>query len=291
MPSREPIGPWEHALSTFVIKRLRLLIPSLHSHYDRLAKASAAQWGQTLARYAAFQRLRRRAGESETDHRARQARWLRARRAWEKENHEFSEDIRAAWPPDSADGAEIALDTWVASTEQIAGSELEYTVPISPTGRVLVLDVASDKELLMARISELIDREREAVGIAPATRRGPLTLAERNAARRRVWPKLIDNVRREAGLKLGPPYPAFDRPEPANSEQREFLKAIREHCIVRLWDMQLAGCATGKLVTAQALYPNMREKRSLLAKLRRAEQLQTEALAWILRFRAVIGHG
>jgi hypothetical protein len=258
MPRLE-LAPWQHELSTFVLSRLRLIIPSLDGHYHRLAKDSAAQWGQTLARYAAFQRLRRQASEGEVEHRARQARWLRARRAWERENRDFSDDIRAAWPPDSANGAEIALGTWIASTEQIAGSNLEHMVPISPTGRVLVFDIASDKEALMTRISQLIDREREFVGIVPAPRRGPASLAERKLAAKR------------------------------NSEQREFLRAIWEHCIVPLWDMQLTGSATQKLVTAQALYPNMREKRSLLAKLSRAEELQQEALYWIPRLRAVVG--
>jgi hypothetical protein len=291
--AEEGPAPWQTGLSHCVLNRLRLIIPSLHGHYHRLAEASAAKWGQTLTRYAAFQRLRRQASESQVDHLARQTHWLSKRRAWERENRDFSDDIRAAWPPDSADGAEIPLGTWIASTEQIAGSKLEYTVSISPTGRVLVFDVASDKELLMARISELIDRERELVGIALAPRRGPAPLAERRvAAMRRLLPKLVDYVRQEAGLQTGPPYPAFDwRPEPANSEQREFLKAIREHCVVPLWDMQLAGFATRKLATAQALYPKMPEKRSLLAKLRRAEELQQETLSWIPRLRAVVGRG
>jgi hypothetical protein len=290
---RERLPPWQHGLSTSVLNRLRLIIPSLDGHYHRLAEASAAKWGQTLARYAAFQRLRRQPSENEVDHRARQARWLGARRAWERENRDFSDDIRAAWPPDSADGAEIPLGTWIAPPEQIAGSKLEHTVCIATTGRVLVFDVASDKDLLMARISELIDREREAAKIAPTTRRGPPTQADKKiAAMRRIWPSLIDHTRRAAGLPIGPPYPPFDwRPQPANSEQREFLKAIREHCIVPLWDMQLAGSATRQRATAQALYSNMHEKRSLLAKLHRAEELQQETLSWIPRLRAVVGRG
>jgi hypothetical protein len=312
MARPERPAPWQHGLSNFVLNRLRLIIPSLYGHYDRLVDASAAKWGQTLARYAAFQKLRRQASESELDHRARQARWLCARRAWERDNRYLSLcptdgivlldrmatptryfDIRAAWPPDSADGAEIPLGTWIAPPEQIAGSKLEHTVCISTTGRVLVFDVASDKDLLMARISELIDREREAAKIAPTTRRGPPTQADKKiAAMRRIWPSLIDHTRRAAGLPIGPPYPPFDwRPQPANSEQREFLKAIREHCIVPLWDMQLAGSATRQRATAQALYSNMHEKRSLLAKLHRAEELQQETLSWIPRLRAVVGRG
>jgi hypothetical protein len=285
----ERFAPWQHGLTTFVLKRLRLIIPSLDGHYHHLAKDSAAKWGQTLARYAAFQQLRRQPGESEEDHRARQTRWLCARRKWERENRYLSDNIRAAWPHESTNGAEIPLGTWIASTKQIAGSKLEYTVAISTTGRVLVFDIASDKELLMACISESIDREREFAAIAPAARRGPTSLAER---KRRSWPKLIDDVRREVGLQTEPPYPALDwRPEPVKSEQREFLKAIREHCIVPLWDMQLAGSATRKLVTAQALYPKMGERRSLLAKIRRAEELQQETLSWIPRLRAVVGGG
>jgi hypothetical protein len=194
------------------------------------------------------------------DHRARQARWLCARRAWERENRIFSDDIRAAWPPDSADGAEIAVGTWIASIEQIAGSKLEYTVPISPTGRVLVFDIASDKELLMARISELIDRERDIAGIPQPTRRGPKAKGDRRLA----------TIRR--------------------TEQSEFLRSIQDLQIVAFWDLQLAGRATGKLATARMLYPNLREKRSLLKKIRRAQKLQQEALFWIPRLRAVVGH-
>jgi hypothetical protein len=277
-----------------VLGCLRLLIPSLEGQYDRLDKASAAQWGQTLGRYRAFQRLRRRPGESEAEHRARQAHWLCTRRAWERENRDWYDgDIRAAWPHDSADSAGIALGTWIASAEQIAGSELEDIVPIFPTGRVLVFDLASDKELLIERISELIDRERKAAGIASSPRRGPLTLAQRKlAAIRRAWPELIDNARQQEGLEPGPPYPPIDwRPEPAKTEQREFLKAAKEHRIVPLWDMQIAGTAIHMLKTAQTLYPETLQKRSLLMKLHRAEELQQEALTWIPRLSAVIGQG
>jgi hypothetical protein len=257
-----------------------------------------------LARYALFQRLRRRDGETEVDHRVRQNCWLAERREWEQEQRTFllgGRDIRTMWPTDPVNGAEIALGTWIASPEQIAGSKLEYTVPISATGRVLVLDVSSDKDLLMARISTLIDREREAAGIAPATRRGPPTLADRKvAAMRRIWPNLIDHARRAAGLQPGPPYPDPDwRPDPPNSEHREFLRSVQEHHIVPLWDLQLAGLATDKLASARVLYPefnnaarNVSQRsipRMLLQKIKRSRELQDRVPSWIPRLRAVVG--
>ena len=111
----DPPAAWEHGLSSFVIERLRLLIPSLEGGYDRLDKLPPGLWGYALAHYALFQRLRRREGETKADHRIRQARWLRERRAWEQENREprtlrknssrLAHDIRAAWP-DLSGGAE-----------------------------------------------------------------------------------------------------------------------------------------------------------------------------------------
>ena len=203
MPRADKAAAWKHDLSPIVLDRLRRIIPSLDGHYHRLDKAPAAEWGQKLARYAAFQRLRRQLGESETDHRARQARWLCRRRAFERENRELSDDIKSAWPHDSDNGAEIPLGTWIASSEQVTGSDLADFISVSATGRALVFDIASDKELLMGRISELIDKERKAAGIAPAVRRGPTSSAKTKTAA-------------------------------IHSEQREFLRAIRDHCIVRL---------------------------------------------------------
>jgi hypothetical protein len=289
-PKRQ-LPPWAHGISPVVLNRLRLLIPSLEGRYDWLAKATPGELGNILARYATFQRLRRQPGEHEADHRVRQARWLRWRRAWERENRWASGDIRGAWPTDHADGADIALGTWIASPEQIAGSKLEHMVAVSSTGRVLVVfDLASDKDLQMERISELIDRERECVGIEPGPRRGPSTKRKKKFDEARgIWPKMLDDARRDAGLEPGPPYPPLEwRPVPVNREQREFLKSLQEHRIVQLWDLQLAGSAIGKLETARALYPDRNEKRSLLAKLRRAEVLQEE-LSWIKRLRAVVG--
>jgi hypothetical protein len=248
MPRSEQLPPWEHGIPPYTLWRLKLMIPSLQGHYERLDKASGAVWGIILSRYAVFQQLRRQAGESGVNHRARRERWLLERGAFERERHDISQDVRAALPQNSPYEAGIALGTWIASPEQIAGSELEHIVPAWPTGRVVVLDVAADKELLKKQIFELIDRERKAAGIAPASRRGP--------------PK---------------------QPKTGNSEQREFLKGAREHQIIRLWDLQIADTADQKLKTARALYPALSEKRSLLAKLNRAEELQQEALAWIPR--------
>ena len=163
-------------------------------------------------------------------------------------------------PDEPGNGPFIALGTWIASPEQIAGSELEYTVPISATGRVLVLDVASDKDLLMARISELIDREREAAEVAPASRRGRKTRADQK-------------LRRERG---------------------EFLRSIQKHQIVPLWDLQLAGLAMDKLATARVLYPvrSVSQRsipRVLLQKIERARELQDQIVGWLPRLRAVVG--
>lgn len=153
----------------------------------------------------------------------------------------------------------------------------------------------------MARISELIDRAREAAGITPTSRRGRETRADQKlAAMRCLWPKLIDHARREAGLQPGPPYPDFHwRPDLANSEYREFLKALREHHVVPLWDLQLAGLAMDKLSTARVLYPELNNParnvsrrsipRVLLKKIRRAQELQDQAGSWVSRLRAVVG--
>jgi uncharacterized protein YndB with AHSA1/START domain len=292
---------WDHGLTPFIVRRLRFLIPTWEGQHERLYKKRPAEWGDVLARYAVFQRLRRREDESEADHRERQIRWLGARRAWEREHHHLADNIRTAWPDDPDNGPFIPLGTSIAPPEQIAGSELEYTVPISPTGRVLVLDIASDKKLLMARISELIDIERQAAGIPAASRRGPKSRADKKVeAMRRIWPKLIDHARCEAGLQPGLPYPDFDwRPDPDNTEHGEFLKSIQDHRIVPLWDLQLAGLATDKLATAGVLYPERTNParrvsqrsipRGLLQKIERARELQEQTVGWLPRLRAVVG--
>src|SRR5262249_37373887 len=157
------------------------------------------QWGMILARYALFQRLRRRESETDTDHLARQDEWLSDGLVWQRHKPWRTEDIRVEWPPDPIDGTWNALGTWIASPDQIAGAALDHIVSISPTGRVLVFDIASDKEMLMAAFSDLVDREREAAGIAPVSRRGRRSTAERKIkAMRRIWPGLMDSVRREA---------------------------------------------------------------------------------------------
>jgi hypothetical protein len=190
-------GPaaWDHGLSPEVLSRLRLLIAPFDApltltlnrdRYSRLYKASPGVWGSVLHRYALFQRLKRCEGETEAAHRARQDSWLSHRQKWEMEQIGVGEhDIRTMWPDATA------LGTWFASPENFAGSELELLVPCFPTGRVLVLDIASDKDRLMARISELIDRERRASGITRATRRGPEARADKKlAAAQHCWPKL-----------------------------------------------------------------------------------------------------
>lgn len=280
-------GPaaWEHGLTPVVLKRLRILISPFDTpatlafdpeRYALLCRASPGKWGDVLARYALFQRLRRREGEAETDHRRRQDRWLAERRQWEQEQRTFSLgdlDVRRMLAPDPSAGAFIAFGASIASPEQIAGSKLESTCAISATGRVLVLDVASDKVRLMARISELIDHEREASGIVPATRRGPKTLAEKKLAEARC--------RRPA------------------SEHREFLQSIQSHQLVPLWDLQLAGLTTDKATTASVLYPERANParnvlprsipRVLLQKIDRARELQDQTVGWLPRLRAVVG--
>jgi hypothetical protein len=264
----DPRAAWEHGLSPFVLKRLRLLIPSLADHYDRLYKVPPVQWGYVLAHYVLFQRLRRRENETEANHRARQALWLRARRAWERESRNHAHhDIRAAWP-DSSSEPEIALGpwaplgTWIASPDQIARSELENIVAISSSGRVLVLDIAADKRWLITRISELIDQEREAAGIAPAIRRGQKNRADK----------------KRGSLELG-----------------EFLRKVRDYRIIQLWDLQLSGKAKGKTATARVLYPEQTKRprnasrsgpRVLLQNLKRARELQDEVACWVARLLA-----
>jgi hypothetical protein len=258
---------WEHGLSPFVVKRLRLLIPSLEGHYDRLAKAAPSRWGYVLARYALFQRLRRREGEAQADHRARQARFLCARHTWEWKTR--GPDIRSAWPetgrdPEIALGPFAPLGAWIVAPELVTGSELEEILDFAPTGtgRVLVLDIAADKVWMMAQISRLIDREREVAGITPSPRRG----------RKRGAHAMPD------GTELG-----------------DFLRSVRDHRIVQLWDLQLAGRATDKTATARVLYPERAKRiydasrsvhRVLLQKLDRACELQDKVKAWLPRLLA-----
>ena len=121
---------WEHGLSPRVLKRLRLLIGPFArpgslafdpTPYDRLYRASLIEWGNKLMRYALFQRLKRREGETEGDHRGRQAHWLGERRRWLAEWRDiFSEghDIRTMLEPD---GPFMPLGAWFAKPEQIVG--------------------------------------------------------------------------------------------------------------------------------------------------------------------------
>jgi len=219
---------WLHGLTPIVLARVRRLVNPLHTPatltfdpqleiYRRLYAATPAKWGDVLGRYRIFQDLRKREDETEADHRTRQARWLCGRRRWERQwtqQSPYPADFSTAREPEP--GEFFGLGTWFAEAEHIADSELEFFVSEYPTGRVLVLDIAADKARLMARISELIDRERQASGIMPATRRGPAARADRKlAAAQRCWPHLIDSARREAGLQPGPPYPDLDwRPAP-----------------------------------------------------------------------------
>jgi hypothetical protein len=302
-------GPaaWDHGLSPVVLKRLRLLIGPFdtpltltfnRNQYARLYKASPDVWGAVLYRYALFQQLKRRKGETEATHRARQNCWLRDRRKWELEHRGRGvgkDDLKTMWPDT------IGLGTWVASLEEFAGSELELLVPCFPTARVLVLDIASDKGRLMARISELIDRERETTGICSAIRRGPRDLATRKiAAARALFEKEVDREREATGNEPGHPYPELDwRPDPPNSEHREFLRSIQDHHIVPLWDLQLAGPGTDKLAMARVLYPELTNPvrnvsqrsipRVLLQKIERARELQDQIVGWLPRLLAVVG--
>jgi hypothetical protein len=275
----------------------------LEGDYERLYQRRPDQWGDVLSRYAIFQRLRRRESESEADHRGRQARWLRERRRQEKDISLIVDDVRTnRLHDDEADGAFFALGTWIAEPGQYAGSELENWVHTSPTGRVLVLDIASDKDRLVARISELIDRERVAAGIPAVRRRGRQTRAAeiKLAALWHVRRKAYDLARQQVGLQPGPPYPDVDRrPEPDNTEYGEFLRSVRQHQIVPLWDLQLAGLATDKLASARMLYPERTNParpvsqrsipRGLLQNIERARELQDQAVRWVPRLRAVVG--
>ncbi len=153
----------------------------------------------------------------------------------------------------------------------------------------------------MARISELIDIERQAAGIPAASRRGPKSRADKKVeTARRIWPNLIDHARCEAGLQPGLPYPDFDwRPDPDHTEHGEFLKSIQDHRIVPLWDLELAGLATDKLATARVLYPERTNParrvsqrsipRGLLQKIERARELQDQTVGWLPRLRASSG--
>lgn len=163
-----------------------------------------------------------------------------------------------AGAPDSVHGIwRTPLGTWFASPDEIAGSWLESVLRHAPTARVLVLDIAGDKNQLMTQLSALIETERFFQGIAPGRRRGPK------------------------------PKPGMDRTPDNPLEYAGFLRSIRCHHIVPLWDLQLAGLATTKLATAQAPYrPDITQKRSLLAKLRQARKLQDEVLNWVALLRA-----
>jgi hypothetical protein len=182
---------WLHGLTPIVLARVRRLVNPLHTAatltfdpeleiYQRLYAATPAKWGDVLGRYRIFQDLRRREDEAEADHRMRQARWLCGRRRWEGERRtqqsHYRADLSTARTPEP--GEFWGLGTWFAEPEHVAGCELESFVSEYRTGRVLVLDIAADKARLMAQISELIDRERQAIGISPAARRGPAARAD-----------------------------------------------------------------------------------------------------------------
>jgi hypothetical protein len=98
------------------------------------------------------------------------------------------------------------LGTWIVLPEELEGSSLELLIQISPTARVLVVDIYADADWQLARIADLIKRERQAAGIDPLRRRG--------------------------------------KPRQASSQRSEFrdlLRSIKEHHIVPLWDLQIAG--------------------------------------------------
>jgi hypothetical protein len=281
-------APWEHGLAPAVLKHVGKIVNPLHTPatltfdpqleiYRRLYGAPPSKWGDVLGRYRLFQQLRRREGEREADHRTRQARWLREQQRFEREEvHAFkhfeqylhgrqtlSSNPSVTREHKPADGAFVPLETWVAESEDVAGSDLELLLSDYPTGRVLVLDIAEDKDRLMARIAALIDHERVAAAIKPALRRG-----------------------RESQPKI-------------KRELDEFLRSIREHRIVQLWDLQLAGRATSKQETAKTLYPENADltrdvlarsiSRVLLLKINRACELQDQVEAWLPRLLATVG--
>jgi hypothetical protein len=251
---------WAHGLSPKILRRLRELINPLddkpstlafnHERYERLYAAPPTLWGRVFDRYALFQSLRRREGETEAVHRVRQVCWLRIRRQQKR-----TLGLGDAQRPDQS----TDLGTWIASPEELAASTLELLPRISPTARVFVIDIAADKDWLLAWISDSIDRERAAHGIFSLPRRGPNNLAAKKLARgKALFEEELDRKRKTAGLEPGPPYPELNwRPDPPNSELREFLRKVREHHIVPLWDLQLAGLASDKIATAKLLYPDL----------------------------------
>lgn len=200
-----------------------------------------------------------------------------------------------ALPDDTENGPFIALGTWFAKPELFAGSDLADYVSIWSSGRVLVLDIAADKVRQMTRISHLIDREREAAAIPQISRRGPRTRRKREA---------LERARHEAKVQahevVGLPPPPAWRPEPETTEYGEFLRSIRDHQIVPLWDLQLSGLALEKEATARVLYPDLADPnrkhvskrsipRGLLQKIERARELQDQAVRLVPRLRANVG--
>jgi hypothetical protein len=272
---------WAHGLSADVLERVRELIQPIHrpatlaldpDPYARLYESPPSILGNLLGRYAIFQVLRRRVCESEADHYARQTQWQRERNTIEKEKP--GSDAWRAWEPESnpAHGAwHTSFGCWLAGPDELRGSSLETLLSLAPRARVFVFDIAADKNDLMGRLSHEIDLERFCQGVAPrAARRG------RKPAR--------ENPAREYG---------------------EFLRTIKEHEIVPLWDLQLAGFAVGKRATSAALYPEVADPgsprrvarnyptpakasvdRALLQKIRRARELQDEAMDWVVRLSA-----
>jgi hypothetical protein len=217
-------------------------------------------------RYALFQSLRRREGETEAIHRARQVDWLRVRR---QQTREFGDEARV-------DESTNLGGAWIPPPDEIEGSRLELLLEMSPTARVLVVDIAADRDWLLGRIADLIDRQRAAQGIPSLPRRG----------------------RDKSGTEM-------------LAEFREFLRSAREHHIMPLWDLQLAGLATDQGATARTLYPDLADPnspkraereaggypsvsarsipRALLQKLKRARELQDQAVALAPRLCATVG--
>jgi hypothetical protein len=156
------------------------------------------------------------------------------------------------------------LGTWIVPPAELEGSSLELLIQISPTARVLVVDIYADEDWQLARIADLMKRERQAAGIDPLRRRGK--------------PRRATSQR---------------------SEFRDLLRSVKEHRIVPLWDLQLAELAVKKHATARALYPELDNpahsvsrrsvSRVLLQKIERARELQDQIVGWAPRLLAAVG--
>jgi hypothetical protein len=124
-----------------------------------------------------------------------------------------------------------------------------------PAARLLMFDIQTDRAALLRRFEELIDAERERIGIDKPTKRG-----------RRLKRGLLPADR--AGDLAG------------------FLRTAIDLQIVPLWDLQLAGSLTASLEVARVLYPHHSEENTLRKKIGRASRFQNRAEQFVDRLRA-----